>query len=121
MPNPLRTQLDECRSAILAAILDSLRERTAYMNAIERNGRGELPVTGIALELFSWNGGFGLSLRLSEDYPMGDYRYESGDWAHSCFTEGCEAPSIEASGAVVARFYGQAESLSVPKTEMAHL
>jgi hypothetical protein len=73
------------------------------------------------LELSPWNGGFGLSLRLTADYPMGGYRYESGDWVHSCFTEGCEAPSIETACSIVARFYERAAALSIKKTEMGHL
>lgn len=120
MPS-IRQQYEACRSCILAAILDGLRERTDYINSIPRNGRGDIPATGLALELSPWEGGLGLSLRLTEDFPRGDERYTSADWSQFDFTEGCSSPSFEAARAYFSEMYKQADDSGQDPREIAHL
>jgi hypothetical protein len=121
MPQPLRAQLHECGRAILTAIADGLRERADYIAAIPRTSNGQVPVTGIALELSPWHGAFALSLRLSSDFPIGKNRYNSADWTHFAFTEGCRSPSIAKVGAIISDFYQQGQEPHTELHEMAHL
>jgi hypothetical protein len=121
MTTSLTQQCEECREAILTAIVDSLQERSDYIASIDRTQRGEIPVSGIALELFPWYGGLGLSLRLTSDFPMGNSRYDSADWTHFDFTNGCKSPSIEAAISTVTRIYNRGKSAGNDLRDMAHL
>lgn len=121
MTTSLKQQCEECREAILTAIIDSLRERTDYILSINRTACGDLPVSGIALELFPWHGGLGLSLRLTSDFPMGASRYDSAEWTHFDFTNGCKSPSIEAAVSTVTRIYNRGNDPANDLRDMAHL
>ncbi len=121
MATSLKQQCDNCREAILAAIIDALHERADYIASIERTPRGDIPVTGLALELFPWHKSLGLSLRLSSDFPQGEFRYDSADWPHFAFTDGCKSPSIEAAVSLVTEIYEQGNQPDNELTEMAHL
>lgn len=117
----LQSEVDACQGAILNAILDLLHEREDYINSIERTARGELPITGIALELFPWHQGLGLSLRLSSDFPLGDRRYDSADWPHFDFTEGCSTASTEVAINLVTQLYERGKTPPLTLRETAHL
>ncbi|TWT92606.1 hypothetical protein [Neorhodopirellula pilleata] len=121
MKMPLKQQCEACRDGIFAAIIDVLHERSEYITSIERTARGELPITGIALELSPWHGGLGLSLRLSTDFPLGDFRYDSADWPHFDFTHGCASPSIDQAISIVTEIYNQGKEPGNDLREMAHL
>ena len=117
----LAEQCAACRDALLAAILDALRERADYFASIERTARDSIPATGLALELFPWAGGFGLSLRLYSDYPGGNSRYDSADWPHYDFTEGCTSPSVLRARSLVEQIYARGSEPGGDRRDMAHL
>lgn len=121
MSTSLIEELEGCREAILDAILDSLGERADYISSIERTANGRIPVTGIALELMPWHGGLGLSLRLSSDFPLGKSRYDSADWPHFDFTDGCVSPSIRAAITLVERIYSLGKLSGNDRCDFAHL
>lgn len=121
MAESLKEQFDACKIATLHAILDALRERSEYIASIERSANGDMPVTGIALELFPWHGSFGLSLRMMSDFPMGDSRYDSADWPHFDFTQGCESPSINEATSLVSALYAKGKEPGNDLRDMAHL
>src|SRR5688500_4519332 len=100
-------QFDDRLHAFQAAIIDGHQLRYDYIRALERTGRGELPVTGIALELAPWHEWLGLSLRLDSDFPLGQSRYDSADWPHFDFTEHCTSPSIERGKSLLREVYSQ--------------
>lgn len=121
MSKSLKHQFDACSDAIQIAIVDSLRERADYVSSIQRTINGRIPVTGIALELFPWHGGLGLSLRLDSDFPLGQSRYDSADWPQFNFTDGCASPSIPAAIAHVTQIYNQGKLPSHALVDFAHL
>lgn len=121
MPKSLAKQFGACKAAILAAITDALRERAEYVASFERTARGDIPVTGIALELTPWHGGLGLSLRLSSDYPLGNVQYDSADWPHFDFTTGCTSPSIAAAILLVKQVYEEGKKPDNDRRDFAHL
>lgn len=121
MADNLSDQVDVCEQAILAAILEMLRAHESYIGSIKRTGRGELPISGIALELFPWYGGLGLSLRLQSDFPLGQARYDSADWPHFDFTQGCVTPTTEAAIAQVTQLYQRGKHPPLTLCETAHL
>lgn len=117
----LRQQCEMCREAILTAIIDSLRERADYISSIDRTVRGQIPVSGIALELSPWHGGLGLSLRLTSDFPLGESRYDSADWPHFDFTNGYQSPTIDAAVSLVTQIYNRGKEPGNDLRDMAHL
>ena len=121
MATPLKEQYEACREALLTAIIDALQERADYIASIERTANGDVPVTGIALELFPWHSILELSLRLSSDFPLGKSRYDSADWPHFEFTKSCQSPSIETAISLVTEVYDQGEQPNNDLCEMAHL
>ena len=121
MATSLRQQCEACREAILAAIIDSLHERRDYIASIERTANGDMPVSGIALELFPWHGCLGLSLRLTSDFPLGKSRYDSADWPHFDFTNGCNSQSIQAAISLVTAIYEKGKQTNNDLRDMAHL
>lgn len=121
MAASLSERCEECREALLAAILDALRGRADYIAAIERTGRGVLSATGIALELFPWRAAFGLSLRLASDYPLGRARYDSADWPHYDFTAGYISAAITDAIALVTEIYAHGNAPDNDLRDMAHL
>ena len=121
MAPSLKEQCDACREAILRAIIDSLQERTDYIAQIERTPRGDVPVSGIALELFPWHARMGLSLRLTSDFPLGTSRYGSANWPHFDFTVGCHAPSIVTAISLVTQIYDRGNEPGIDRRDMAHL
>ena len=74
------------RRVFVDAILSMLKDRSDYINNIERTGRGEIPITGISLDVTPWHKEFGLSLRLTEEFPSGECRLNSASWKHFDFT-----------------------------------
>src|SRR4051794_23663819 len=59
--SPMRpVDFSECRAVILCGVLVALREREGAVRGLKRTGRGELPITGVALDLAPWHGGVGL-------------------------------------------------------------
>lgn len=120
MSNWLSEQFEACKESMLVAILDSLHEREEYITSIERTALG-LPVTGLAVELAPWHGNFGLSLRLNPDFPQGQFRYESADWPHFNFTEGCRSPSIATVESLIVKIYERGKEPNIDAREMAHL
>jgi hypothetical protein len=121
MASPLTQQYETCREAILAAIIDSLNERADYIASIQRTARGSVPVSGIALELFPWHGGLGLSLRLDSDFPLGQSRYDSADRPHFDFTNDCVSPSIQVAISLVTEIYSRGNEPGKDLRDMAHL
>ena len=121
MSDSLPQQIVTCRKKILEAVLDCLHNRTEYINAIERTARGDIPVTGIALELAPWHGHLGLSLRLTSDFPLGDARFDSASWMHFNFTEGCTAPSNAIAKSAIIELYDRGNALDSDLCDMAHL
>lgn len=121
MTTSLKEQYVACREAIQTAIIDSLHERADYIASIERTARGDIPITGIALELFPWHASLGLSLRSTSDFPLGKSRYDSADWPHFEFTEGCQSPSIAAAISLVTDIYEQGNAPDNDLCEMAHM
>lgn len=113
--------VEKCKTAINSAIVDALNDRKDYIAQIERTGRGELPITGIALELFPWHSSLGLSLRSMNDFPAGDSRYDSADWEHFNFTNECDLPSIDNAINLVSEIYEKGRGETFELTEMAHL
>lgn len=121
MTTPLKEQFTACREAIRIAIFDALKECEQYIASIERTARGDSCVSGIALELFPWHGSLGLSLRLTSDFPLGGFRYDSADWIHYNFTNDCKSPSIDAAIALVTQIYHSGKESGDTLCEMAHL
>lgn len=76
----MRFDFDDCRRVLIDGMLDALRSRTDAVKAIERTGRGDLPVTGVSLDLAPWHGGVGLALRQSSDPTNPERRYSSVEW-----------------------------------------
>ena len=121
MATSLRQQYAACRDAILAAIIDALHERAGYIASIERTANGDMPVSGIALELFPWHGALGLSLRLTSDFPLGESQYDSADWPHFDFTNGCKSQSIDVATSLVTAIYNQGKQPNNDLRDMAHM
>ena len=122
MNRQFKQQYEICREAILIAIIDAIQERSDYIRAIERTPRGDVPVNGIALEIFPWhNFPLGLSLRLCADLSRGEFRYNSADWSHFEFTNGCRSPSIEVATSLITEIYIQGKQSTYELTDMAHL
>jgi len=121
MSTNIRDQWEQCRAALIIAIIDSIDERADYLTSIERTSNGDIPATGIALELFPWQGEFGLSLRLVSDFPLGESRYDSADWPHFNFTDGCKSTSIRAAVSVVTQIYERGREPGNVLRDMAHL
>lgn len=113
--------LEKCKSAISFAIVDALNDRVDYIAEIERTGRGELPISGIALELFPWHSSLGLSLRSINDFPTGESQYDSADWEHFDFTNECDLPSIDNAIRLVSELYEMGRGDKFDLAEMAHL
>jgi hypothetical protein len=95
----------ECRRVLFDATLKALRESSTFINSIERTPRGDLPVTGISLDLYPWHGAMTLSLRLSSDFPLGGHRYDIGDWKHHDFPRAWETTFFQEAGRFLQRFY----------------
>lgn len=113
--------LEKCKTAINTAIVDALNDCSDYIGQIERTGSGDLPVTGIALELFPWHTSLGLSLRTNNDFPAGESRYDSADWEHFDFANGCDLPSIDNAIKLVSELYEMGRGDALKLTETAHL
>ena len=113
--------LENCKTAINAAIVDALVDCSDYIAQIERTGRGDLPISGIALELFPWHSSLGLSLRSTNDFPAGESRYDSADWEHFDFTNECDLPTIDNAIELMGELYEMGRGDTFELTETAHL
>jgi len=101
----MKLEFQECRRVLLDATLKALRESADRINAIERTGRGDLPVTGFSLDLFPWFGDMTLSIRISSDWPCGRHAYDIGDWKHHDFLKSWGTDRFKDAGKFIQAFY----------------
>ena len=124
MSKYLEFDFEHCRSLFVDAVTDSLRQSAGYIASAERNGRGELPVTGLSLDVFPDHGDITLSLRLSSDTYDFEKLYSPADWRHFQFVSSHEhdfAP-LQAAVAYMRKVYEPfAEVDSDEATEIGHL
>jgi len=121
MAHVLKELFAECRSTLNGAIIDALQDCTGILRSIERTQRNTVPVTGIALELAPWDGWVGLSARLSADFPLGKYRYNSADWDYFEFTKDSTAPKLQEASDYIKEVYEFRGLEPERLKEMAHL
>ena len=117
----MKNLLTKRTNIILNGILGGINGCQDIIKSIEKTGRGDMPVTGIALELFPWHGEFGLSLRLSDEFPMADSRYDSADWKYFNFTTEREIESIISTKQFVANLYESEFGEDCSSQDIAHL
>jgi hypothetical protein len=101
----MKNDFIECQYVLFDATSNVLRESSPYINSIERTARGDLPVTGLSLDLYPWHGAITLSLRLSSDFPLGENRYEIGDWKYHDFPSAWKTTCFQEAGHFLQRFY----------------
>jgi hypothetical protein len=79
MPEYLGFDFAHGRSLFLSAVIDSIQRRSDYIRSIRRTGRGDMPIDGIAFDLYPDHGYIALSLRENDAV----YRNQnSADWQH---------------------------------------
>lgn len=105
----------------LNAILNSLQQRADYIRAIERNGRGEMPIDGIAFDVHPDYGYVALSLRESKGLSLS---WNSADWPHFEFVNSQQHkydPLMEAVSHMRACYEPYAQSTTYHGVEIRHL
>jgi len=110
--------IEEGKIIFEKAILSLLEESIDYINNIERNGRGELPITGVALDTIPWFEQFAISFRSTSEFPCGDFRFNSADWDHYDFTVRSNHPDKLSAIKFMCETY---EDSSREKIDSAHL
>lgn len=114
----MKKEYEQCREILLNAVVSALEEGKQYIVNIERTARGDLPITGIALELAPWHGFVALSLRGQSDFPEGQSRYDSADWTHFNFTETFTSSALQKARSFTENLYRQPDESG---RERAHI
>jgi hypothetical protein len=112
-----------CRSKILDAVMDQLREQSNYIVGIEE---GVNRISGLSLDIAPWNGHLSLSLRLADDFPLGqrENRYSPVEWRHFDFTRDCDSVVLRNAGQYVQGIYLTSEqnlAKGIRAVHVAHL
>jgi hypothetical protein len=121
MPQYLGFDFERGRRLFLRAITDSLRRRSEYIRSIKRTGRGDMPIDGIAFDLYPDHGYIALSLRENDTVHRSQ---NSADWPHFEFvnSQQHDFPPLRAAVAYIAETYGPHGGTGTNhSTELRHL
>src|SRR5436309_15189966 len=100
----MRQELDQCGLLLFTGALEALIDSAEALGSIERDARGEIPVTGISLDIFPWHAAVSMSMRLRSDSLAG-HRHDIGDWEYNDLSIWWTHNHFEEAGEYVRRFY----------------
>src|SRR4051812_18292317 len=107
----------DCRTVLLTSLTEALQMSKDAILAIERDGRGMLPINGVSYDVTPWHGMAGVSFRLSSDPRDGESRYNSADWKLFNFVPTETCPPLQAAGQYIHQAYRSGEE----GKDLAHL
>jgi hypothetical protein len=121
LPNYLGFNFTKGRRLFLRAVIDAIKRRSDYIRSIKRTGRGDMPIDGIAFDLYPDHGYIALSLRENDAVNR---HQNSADWPHFEFisSQQHDFPALRAALTYIEGTYGShAASGTDHSTELRHL
>ncbi len=110
--------IPELREKIFNVVIELLRLSERFFESIPRTARGSIPATGFALDISPWHGILNLSLRMQNDFPIGELRYDITDWEFFDFSSNVACQGRKNLELEIAGYY---ENYNGDKREAAHM
>ena len=83
----MKHDLAELTEEIALAVVTGINSKIDAILNIPKTVRGDSKINGIALDIAPWMPSLSLSIRITDDWPMGKFRYSCADWHYGYFID----------------------------------